>query len=200
MQLVDAGQPRFVKGFSKRALRVINRAMRLKEQPPFPSADGADELAATVPSGGSQGLGRDMRPSGGAAPAAEGVGGGQEMLTSGSSSRLPVMDPDRADSLAGSSTGGSAIPRSDGPSLKSFSGSASDGSSRSVPTTDSAGSDVAGGGSDSDESTASKAALRVRQARARRRRPPTAAALRRVPAAAVPQDTAPRVPKRPRRS
>lgn len=69
--LIDAGQPRFVKGFSKRSLRVTNREMRLKEAPAFESGKVADRQSTAVPSPSDQGGGPSMRQgAASAAPAA----------------------------------------------------------------------------------------------------------------------------------
>lgn len=116
--LIDAGQPRFVEGFSKRALRVINRKMRLKEAPTFQSGTGADRQSTAVPSPSDQGGSRYMRPSAAsAAPAAGadrratevpspgGQGGGRYMRPSattapsaGGVGSVPEIPPSGSDS------------------------------------------------------------------------------------------------------
>lgn len=78
--LLDAGQGRFVKGFSKRSLRAINREWRLKNAPTFNSPSGATPRPTAVPAAGCQGGSRMMPPSGSpAAPAAADVRGDQEV-------------------------------------------------------------------------------------------------------------------------
>lgn len=193
--IVDAGKTRFVKGFSKRALRAINRQMRLKDQPPFPPVTGADDRATAALSGGGAGGGRDVQPSGSpAAPAAGGVRSGMEMPPGSSDTRLPDEDLRGVDSLDGSSTGGSCISKTRGSS-----GSASSGSACGLLATDSNDSDASGSGSESVESTRSRGTGRGRAARAPRGRKAGVAARGRVPAAIVPLETAPRALKRSRR-
>lgn len=190
--IVDAGHPRFVKGFSKRSLRSINRDLRLKDEPPFTTANGADGLEAAAPSASGRTESRNMRPSGApSAPTAGGVESAQALPRTSSNTSLPNEGPDGVDSLDGSSTGRSAIPRSDVDSLRSLTASSSGGSTRTGPVRDSADSDVSGSGIDSVDSTRSRAVWRG---------PPESAVCRRVPATRRPRETVPRGSKRSRRS